>query len=219
MTGPTLTRRQVAVSRGTLYAQALAGRADVQLEYVDGRRTRLAVERWLSLRPGDEGLLGRCAAPVLDVGCGPGRLVTELAARGLVALGIDIAPAAVARTVRSGGSVLCRDVFARVPAAGRWRSVLLADGNIGIGGDPVALLARVRALLRPAGRVLVELDPVARGVRRTALRLRAGGVCGCWFPWAQVGRDALPAVAAAAGLVVAEGWTEAGRCMAALERT
>jgi hypothetical protein len=36
--------------------------------------------------------------------------------------------------------------------------VLLLDGNIGIGGDPHRLLRRVRELLTPTGRLLVELD-------------------------------------------------------------
>ena len=35
-----------------------------------------------------------------------------------------------------GVNVLERSVFAGVPGQGRWRSVLLLDGNIGIGGDP-----------------------------------------------------------------------------------
>ena len=38
------------------------------------------------------------------------------------------------------------------PDHDRWRTALLFDGNIGIGGDPVALLSRVVELLRDDGR-------------------------------------------------------------------
>jgi hypothetical protein len=35
---------------------------------------------------------------------------------------------------------------------------VLLDGNIGIGGDPVLLLCRVRDLLAPHGKVLIAPD-------------------------------------------------------------
>ena len=67
----------------------------------------------------------------------------------------------------------CRSVFQPVPGEGGWDTVLLADGNIGIGGDPVALLTRCRELLAPAGRVLVELDPPGHGAARRPRAARA----------------------------------------------
>ena len=48
---------------------------------------------------------------------------------------------------------------------GRWDTVLLADGNIGIGGDPLALLRRAAELLHPGGRVVVDLAEPGTGVR------------------------------------------------------
>ncbi|HEX6445670.1 MAG TPA: SAM-dependent methyltransferase, partial [Streptosporangiales bacterium] len=129
-----------------------------------------------------------------------------------------VTPAAVALTARSGGSVLRRDVFARVPAPGRWRTGLLADGNIGIGGDPVALLDRAYALLAPDGQVVADVDPPGHGLRRTRVRLRTATATGHWFPWASVGADELPRVAARAGFAVAELGTEAGRWLATLRR-
>ena len=45
----------------------------------------------------DEAVLDRAQAPVLDVGCGPGRHVLALARRGHLALGVDIAPGRRAR--------------------------------------------------------------------------------------------------------------------------
>ena len=88
-------------------------------------------------------MLARCEAPVLDVGCGPGRLVGALNARGVPALGIDISARAVEQARGRGAMALRRAVEQPVPAEGRWGTVLLADGNIGIGGDPAALLRPV----------------------------------------------------------------------------
>ena len=63
-----------------------------------------------------------------------------------------------------------------MPGAGRYAGALLLDGNIGIGGDPVALLRRVARLLAPGGAVVVEVEPRLRGVRVERVRLeRAGG--------------------------------------------
>ena len=99
----------------------------------------------------DRALLRRCGGPVLDIGCGPGRMSEHLAHQGVAVLGIDVVPEAVAQTRARGASALHRDVFDRLPGEGRWTCALLADGNIGIGGDPVALLRRVAHLLRPGG--------------------------------------------------------------------
>ena len=110
------------------------------------------------------------AGPVLDVGCGPGRLVLGLAQRGTVALGVDPAPAAVALARSRGAPVLQRSVFDPLPGQGRWRTVLLADGNIGIGGDPepaAAPLRRAPGRRRHRGRR--GRAPDRRGPRLAAL--------------------------------------------------
>jgi hypothetical protein len=94
-----------------------------------------------------------------------------------------------------------RDVFERQPGEGRWRHAILADGNIGIGGDPVRLLRRVRTLLRGDGSALVELDPPGGGLRHGPVRVATdaeGG--GRWFAWAWLGADAVDDVAAEAGM-------------------
>ena len=74
-----------------------------------------------------------------------------------------------------GAPVLERSVFDRIPGVGRWATALLLDGNLGIGADPIALLARVFTLLRPGGEVLVEtlrpvnaIDPRTSGSRSAA---------------------------------------------------
>lgn len=197
---------------GELYERSLGGLDSVEIEYSGGSRTPLRAARWKTPCAGDGGLLERCTGFTLDVGSGPGRLTVALAERGVPALGIDITPYAVEMTLAAGGLALRRDVFGRVPGHGRWDTVLLADGNIGIGGGPVTLLRRVADLLRPGGRALVEVEPPWAASRVERVRLiEPGGHRGAWFPWAHVAAGDAEALAAAAGLRVTERWEEAGR--------
>lgn len=191
-----------------LYDRGLRSGGDVAVRHSDGRRVPLGMDRWHGpARGADVGLLARAEGPVLDVGCGPGRLAAALTARGVDALGIDVAQAAVGLTHLAGGHALQRNVFGDVPGAGGWKSVVLADGNVGIGGDPVRLLRRVGELLSPDGRVLVELDGPDAGLRVEQVRLESGETRGTWFSWAYVGGLALAATAFEAGLSVIERWS------------
>jgi hypothetical protein len=131
-----------------------------------------------------------------------------------MAVGVDTAPAAVELARARGAPVLERSIFDRFPAPGRWGSAILLDGNVGIGGDPVALLHRIAALLRPGGRVLLELDPPGRGSRSFRARLDDGFECSAWFPWARLGADHVGVVAAAASLVLEQVWDTGGRWFA-----
>jgi SAM-dependent methyltransferase len=185
----------------------------------DGTALPARAHRWLEPLSGeDDAVLGRVAGPVLDVGCGPGRHVLALAERGVVALGIDITPAAVDLARRRGAPVLARSVFDRIPGAGRWTSALLLDGNLGIGGHPAALLERVASLLRPGGAVLVELEPPGTPHTAELVRFDIGGVEGPWFAWTAVGADELSTPAAAAGLAVEEVWPIGDRWFGTLRR-
>ena len=142
------------------YEDALQGGGPLQL-HAPGRRAMVFdVGRWLAPADHvDRVVVGRSTGPVLDIGCGPGRLVHLLHAQGVEVLGIDIAEVAVALARATGAAAECRDVFGPVPGEGTWATVLLLDGNIGIGGDPGRLLARVDELLAPGGRVVIETDP------------------------------------------------------------
>lgn len=174
-----------------------------------GQVIPLAVDRWhASADPVERALLATVDDAVLDIGCGPGRIVAELAGQGRVALGVDSSPAAVAATRGRGAPVLLRSAFDPLPGEGRWSSVLLLDGNVGIGGDPVALLARCAALLRPGGQLVAEVEPPGVAARSLTVRLESDGVTTRWFPWAQVGADDAAGLAATAGLRSA-GRTEA----------
>lgn len=196
---------------GELYEKALAGHARPEIEHSDGSMTPLRVDEWLRSRPGDASLVERCTGPTLDVGSGPGRLTVALAERGTPVLGIDVTPYAVNIARAAGALTLLRDVFGRVPGTGRWMTVLLADGNIGIGGDPEALLRRVGELITPLGQALVEVQPPGSALRKEQVRLRHGGQSSDWFPWAYVGADQIAELARGAGLTVRETWTTHGR--------
>lgn len=190
----------------------------VRVRFADGGVIDLPLGQWCGPAYGaDAALVLRPTGPTLDIGCGPGRLTEALTARGIVALGIDIAPAAVRLTRARGAAALLRSVFGPVPAAGRWEHALLADGNVGIGGDPVALLARTRDLLAPAGLVHVELGAPDGPGGTTHARLEPpAGEPGRWFPWARLPVTDLAPVAAAADLVVRDVWDADGRWFAEL---
>ncbi|MBL1066833.1 bifunctional 2-polyprenyl-6-hydroxyphenol methylase/3-demethylubiquinol 3-O-methyltransferase UbiG [Streptomyces sp. 7-21] len=204
------------------YARALArGRGPLYLRCSDGRRLPLDVARWCAgPNPADRTVLARCAGAVLDVGCGPGRMVAALARQGRPALGIDTAPAAVARTRGAGGAALLRSVFQDLPREGWWGSVLLLDGNAGIGGDPAALLRRLYQLTAPGGLLLAEAaaGPPDADERLTARLDDGDGPAGPPFPWARTGHQALRAHAERAGWHTAGQWTVQDRPFLALRR-
>lgn len=204
-----------------LYDDALRSGEHLHVARGDGQVEPLDLARWLA--PADSvdlDALARAEPPVLDIGCGPGRVVAGLAERGMLCLGIDIAPAAVVLTRGRGLNALRRNVFGHVPGAGRWRTVVLFDGNIGIGGDPETLLRRISTLLVPTGRVLVEVSPDGMRDERDVLRfVRAGRAAGSVFPWAFVGTGALAGYADRTGFTIAESWTSCGRAFVCLDRS
>ncbi|WP_328738781.1 methyltransferase domain-containing protein [Streptomyces erythrochromogenes] len=202
------------------YADALdSGQGPLFLRRSDGWLLPLDVERWCAAPDAaDQSVLARCRGAVLDIGCGPGRLAAALAARGRRALGIDVSPAAVARTERLGGLALCRSVFEPLPGEGRWDTALLIDGNIGIGGDPTALLGRLGSVTGPAARVIAECVPVDVD-ECCEVRLDNGsGALGEPFTWARLGARALHEHARVTGWHVTEEWSVAGRVFAELSR-
>jgi SAM-dependent methyltransferase len=206
---------------GSALRQAARGGATVlQLVAEDGGSVRhVDAADWLrDLRPGDESLLERCLGSTLDVGCGPGRLSAALANRGRTVLGVDVSAEAVRQARERGAPAMRGDVFAPLPSEGRWHRVLLADGNIGIGGDPRALLARCASLMDPDGQMLVELDPPGDRTWRGPARLHYGGRRSAPFPWAGVATDAITSLARRAGLRVTDVWTEGQRWFARLSR-
>jgi SAM-dependent methyltransferase len=178
---------------------------------------QLAADQPLATDPGDASLVGRCHGPTLDVGSERGRLTVALAERGIPALGIDVTPFPIRLARASGALAILRDVFDRVPGSGRWQTVLLADGNIGIGGDPAALLRRISDLLAPHGHALVEVQaPGVPGAAGAPEAWGTSGVPAAEGPRARVGADQIGDMARGAGLVLRETWTESGRWFAKL---
>lgn len=203
----------------TWVAETAGGLDDLKprvLRLADGHLVPLDVARWSGpVDPADETLLARASGTVLDVGCGPGRLTAALHARGVDVLGLELADELPVLARAAGAPLVLGDVFGEVPRTGRWDTVLLADGNVGIGGDATALLRRAAELVAPTGQVLVELSPLA-DPPSGPVRLEGLGTTSAWFRWALLGRATLPAVAAAAGLAVRETWSAHGRPFAAL---
>ena len=207
-TGPVLSAYERALW------ESLSGEPEpVRLHAVSGHDFVLDVARYAApADAADDRLLARCVGPTLDIGCGPGRLVAELAHRGVPALGVDAAPIAVLLARAAGATALRRSVFDRLPGEGRWRHALLIDGNIGIGGDPEALFTRIRTLLAAGGELVVEAADHATDDRS---RLRVGEH-GATMPWARLGIEAVRKLAAATGYTAGHAWTTDGRPFIAL---
>jgi SAM-dependent methyltransferase len=197
-----------------LYGRLLATAAQrASVRSLDGTLEPLPLDRWLGhADAADLAATALAEPPVVDLGCGPGRHLAALREAGKRGLGLDLSPVAVSIARRRGGDAIHGDIFGSVPGAGRYRTALLLDGNIGIGGAPEILLRRTRELLAPGGAALVELDPPGRPTCTTRIRLEAHGVVSEWFAWARVGVDGIASLAARAGferaglLAVEERW-------------
>ncbi|MGY4712026.1 methyltransferase domain-containing protein [Mycolicibacterium sp. CBM1] len=190
---------------GQLYDRALTGER-CWLRHDDGNVHRLPVRSWLGGPDADKvfdaAVVALCEGPTIDLGCGPGRLVAHLVQRGIPALGVDQSATAVRLARRSGAPALLRDVFDPLPGTGRWQTVLLADGNVGLAGDPLRVLRRAAELLRSGGRCVAEFDATTAGVRSNWVRLESSRSVGPWFRWASVGVDCAAALAEQVGLAL-----------------
>lgn len=201
----------------SLYESALAAGGALRARHADGHVVHLAVQQWLAdADPVDERLIDLARGPVLDIGCGPGRHVSALVQRGVAALGLDASPLAVRLASARGATAVQGDIFRHGLELGVWNTVLLLDGNVGIGGDPTALLQRSAEFLAPGGSILVETDPPGSGLHSLPVRLERGEDVSHWFPWARVAHDRIDEVAAAAGLLVVRRWSDSARHFAEL---
>ncbi len=196
-----------------VYAEMLAHPQERSVaRLADGSELATPVHRWTAAVDAvDERALHGVRGPVLDVGCGPGRHLAALARRGVDALGVDISPVAVDLARRTGARAVVASIFDELPEHGRWGDALLLDGNIGIGGRPARLLSRMRELLAPGGRLVVELAPPWHATRRTRLRLETARASSDWFDWAVVSAGDADELLASAEYTVTARWHEHGR--------
>ncbi|MEO8850161.1 MAG: class I SAM-dependent methyltransferase [Allobranchiibius sp.] len=195
------------------YEQAMRDGGPLGLNTSSGMRIDLDMERYLAdADEADSTVLERCEGPVLDVGCGPGRIVAALTAAGTAALGVDIADAAIEFTLRRGALALSRDIFSRLPGEGRWQTVLVLDGNCGIGGDVPALLRRLKELTAEGGTIIIEAATTVRGTdEMVTATFSTDGEDGPAFPWAIASVEVLQRYADQAGLPSMESWSHSGR--------
>ncbi|OMB96208.1 SAM-dependent methyltransferase [Mycobacterium colombiense] len=216
---------------GQLYDRALGGER-CWIRHEDGELRPLPAHRWLGVRcPGDgsgppfdqtfddvfdEAVTQMCTGPTIELGCGPGRLVARLIQRGIPALGIDRSATAIQLAGRGGAPALLGDVFEPLPGTGLWQTVLLVDGNVGLGGDPRRILGRAFELLARGGRCVAEFEAEAIGICSRWVRLEAAGEVGPWFRWASVGVDSAAALAAQVGLTLTSVSLVGGRVIADL---
>ena len=196
------------------YARALraAGRPMLYLRTDDGGEIGAAgmdVSRWnAEADAADRSLLQSVSGPVLDIGCGPGRMVRAAMDLGMPAMGIDVSPTAVEIATDAGLNVMHGSVFEALPSEGHWQTVLLIDGNVGIGGDVTAMLARCRQLLTPDGEIVVELhpDPTIDSTF-SGLVVDTHGNQSASFPWAEIGLDGIARRGGELGLTVRQSWS------------
>jgi hypothetical protein len=212
---------------GHLYDRALGGER-CWIRHEDGELGVLPAHRWLGKHCPDgasgdafddvfdEAVTQMCIGPTIELGCGPGRLVARLVRRGIPALGIDRSATAIRLAGRGGAPALLGDVFEPVPGIGRWQTVLLVDGNVGLAGDPCRVLSRAAELLARGGRCVAEFDAETIGIRSRWVRLESAHDVGPWFRWASVGVDSAAALAAQVGLTLTTVSLISGRVVASL---
>ena len=111
-----------------------------------------------------DAVVGRSPASALDIGCGEGWLVRELAAYGIRATGIDVVPALIDQARRAGGGEFLVASYEELAAGEIDLKVDVAVANFSlIGKESVDNLVRhVPALLNRGGAFVVQtLHPVA----------------------------------------------------------
>lgn len=161
-------------------------------------------------------VVSRCQPPVIDLGCGPGRMVRALTESGRAALGVDMSAVAVELSLARGAPALRRRIGDALPAEGRWGTALLMDSNIGMGGNVRALLDRCRTLVGPGGLIICEVDPDPERHDVHDIELRSEHTSPVALAWSRIGVRALQRVGAGLNLWAEEEWRSGSRAFVAL---
>jgi glycosyltransferase A (GT-A) superfamily protein (DUF2064 family)/SAM-dependent methyltransferase len=216
-----LTGRRAYQPCDRLFDAAYTGISTISnaTETLVGQQSTLALDtsRWSGLADAvDLVVVARCEPPVIDLGCGPGRMVQALGESGRPALGVDMSSVAVEMSRTRGGLALRRRIDEPMPAEGRWGTALLMDTNIGVGGDVAALLARCVDLVIPGGLIICEVDRLPQRHEVHSVVLQTEEVASAPMPWARIGAAALVRVATSLDLLLVEEWSSGNRAFVAL---
>jgi SAM-dependent methyltransferase len=130
----------------------------VAAAYADGLRDELGG------KPLDRALLAALleqmptGAPVGDLGCGPGHVTGWLAARGAIAVGVDLSPGMIelARREQPGAEFRLGDLLSLPAADGEFGALIAFYSIIHLApGELPAALAEMYRVLRPGGLALI----------------------------------------------------------------
>jgi SAM-dependent methyltransferase len=132
-----------------------------EYELMDVAESRMWWYRALHARIVDalEGVAGR----VLDAGCGTGGLLVVLAATpSLWPVGLEFSPVAARRAAAKSGAPVVRGSVNALPFAdASFDAAVAADVLCHAAVDPAAALAELRRVLRPHGRLVVNMPAFA----------------------------------------------------------
>lgn len=131
-------------------------------------------------------LAPRTGERVLDLGCGTGRLLEPLAARGAQVVGVDSDPAMVAAAQKRCPRAEVRQADARDLSALGCVDALLSNATLHWIPEAERAARSMAGVLRPGGRAVLELGGagcVASVVRALPAALRHVGVGKVKLPW------------------------------------
>jgi malonyl-CoA O-methyltransferase len=141
----------------------------------------------------------------LDVGCGSGRYLRTLIARGAIAIGMDLSAPMLERARRHSGSVARADLRA-LPVGTMTIGLAICGLALGDVAELELALSEIARVLRPGGRAIYSVVHPAGERAGWSRTFRSDGrqwaVDGYWHPLKRH-RDAC----AAAGLLI-DGWRE-----------
>jgi SAM-dependent methyltransferase len=132
-------------------------------EYRDAAVYDLEHPRWGPEGPFYLEFARQAVGPVLELGCGTGRLTIPFAQEGIEIVGVDLAPAMLARAREKAGALPIRWVEAdiRTFQLGRQFQLIFTIGfvfhHLLTRADQEAALARVREHLAPDGQFVVDI--------------------------------------------------------------
>ncbi|MBM3230428.1 class I SAM-dependent methyltransferase [Candidatus Pacearchaeota archaeon] len=125
---------------------------------------------------------------ILDLGCGIGSFIPELAKRGKVQ-GIDISPTMI-RICKNRGfkEVEVADIF-KFKSQNKFDTIVLLDENMGLAGTlnkTKKLLRKLSHLLAPEGQILANIEEVKGDYSIWEARALWKNVRGPWFKWIKI---------------------------------